>query len=163
MQSIEQIVEQHEILVKRVVYKLNLYQNVEDYLQIGRIALWECVGDYDESLGEFEMFAYMRIKYAIIHALKQAKKYEQFEVVMEQDKIQFQLDQQEESGKEERYPDWFALLNDEERIYLKMIYYEGKTTEEVANLFGYSYEAMKKRRQRLMKKLKQLVPKEALH
>ena len=163
MQSIEQIVEQHETLVKRVVFKLNLYQKLEDYLQIGRIALWECIEDYDESLGAFEMFAYMRIKYAIIHALKQAKKYEQFEVVMEQEKLHFQLDQQEGNGKEERYSDWFALLNDDERIYLKMIYYEGKTTEDVAKHFGISYEAMKKRRQRLMKKLKQLVPKEELH
>ena len=48
---------------------------------------------------------------------------------------------------------WLPLLG------LILHYFEEKTTEEVAKELGYSYEAMKKRKQRLLIKLRTLVQK----
>lgn len=157
MQTAEQVLEQHDYLVKRAVRKLKIYKNFDDYMQIGRIALWQCITDYDETLGEFEMFAYMRIKYALIRALQRDRKVGEHEVAIEQDDLNFHIDQKQQVRLVTNYPYWFDELKEEERVLLIMHYYEGKTTQEVASKLGYSQEAMKKRKQRLLKKLKPIV------
>ena len=159
MQSAEQVVVQNEYLVKRAILKLNIYQNYEDYMQIGRIALWQCMADYDEKLGEFEMFAYMRIKYALIRALQRNRKVGEHEVTLEQDDLNFHIDQKKHVPLVSSYPYWFDYLSEEDRKVLILHYFEEKTTEEVAKELGYSYEAMKKRKQRLLIKLRPLVQK----
>ena len=159
MQSAEQVVAQNEYLVKRAVSKLKIYRNFEEYMQIGRIALWQCLSDYDEHLGEFEMFAYMRIKYALIRALQRDRKVVEHEVAIEQDDLNFHIDQKQQVSLVSNYPYWFDYLSEEDRKVLTMLYFEGKTTQEVAKQLGYSYEAMKKRKQRLLNKLKPIVKK----
>ena len=159
MQRAEQVVTQYEYLVKRAVLKLKIYQNFEDYMQVGRMALWQCLADYNEKLGEFEMFAYMRIKYALIRALQHDRKIVEHEVAIEQDDLNFYIDQKKPASLVSSYPYWFDYLCEEDRKVLIMLYFEGRTTEEVAKELGYSYEAMKKRKQRLLVKLRPLVQK----
>ena len=159
MHSAEQVIVQNEYLVKRAIAKLKIYQNFEEYMQIGRIALWQCMTEYDEKLGEFEMFAYMRIKYALIRALQRDRKVGEHEVVIEQDDLNYHIDQKQQVRLVTSYPYWFDDLSEEERKVLILLYFEGKTTEEVAKELGYSYEAMKKRKQRLFVKLRPLVRK----
>ena len=159
MQQAEQIVERYEYLVKRAVLKLKIYRNFEDYMQIGRMALWQCIEDYDEELGEFEMFAYMRIKYALIRAIKHDRKVVEHEVTIDQDDLNFHINQKKQVSQVSRYPYWFDYLCEEDRKVLILLYFEGKTLGEVANILGYSHEAMKQRKQRLLMKLRPLVRK----
>lgn len=144
MQSIDEMIQQHEFLISRAIYKLNIYQNKEDYMQIGRISLWKAVLDFDESKGEFSMFAYVRIRYALLRALTNANKIEQVEVALESNKLVLILEKQ--SAEEIYLPpiDWPQLLNDEEYSLIQMIYVDGKTLREVALHLGYSYEMVKK-------------------
>lgn len=125
-------------------------------MQMGRIALWQAAEQYDAARGEFEMFAYTRIKYAMYRALTNANKIEQFEGALEDTKLQFVLEHHIDSTEQFDMPVWMGELSDEEKKLIHAIYEQQLTTKEIAERYDYSYEALKKKRQRLMKKLKQL-------
>lgn len=158
MQSIDCFVEQQQSLIVRVLNDLKIYKNRDDYMQVARISVWQSIPDFDESRGELDMFIYSRVKYALIRAMTKANKIEQFEFATDDKELYVIADHQIDFEGDERIPEWFELLTEEDRRLLRMIYFEEKTTMEVAVYFGISYEALKKRRQRLLKKLKNIVP-----
>ena len=96
------------------------------------------------------------LQHSLHEAQKAVREYE-CEVVVEQD--------EQENGEDGLLVD--RLNNNSEKVaghsevrkVLILHYFEEKTTEEVAKELGYSYEAMKKRKQRLLIKLRPLVQK----
>ncbi|OLN24245.1 hypothetical protein BTO30_01535 [Domibacillus antri] len=65
----EQIAQQYNPMIHRILNKLHIYKNKEDYHQVGLIALWEAYTKFDSSKGEFPPFAYAYIQGRVMNAL----------------------------------------------------------------------------------------------
>lgn len=59
--SFEQIHRQYEPMIFYIIKKLSIYQNKDEFYQIGCIALWEASRRFDHRKGEFKAYAYSYI------------------------------------------------------------------------------------------------------
>lgn len=154
MQNFETVFEEHENLIKQAMFHLKIYRNYDEFYQLGRIALWEATIKYEPSKSSFEMFAFMMIKFKMQKEMSQLNHIAQFECILEEIQFQLAMDEQHATVGEFNEIEWLTLLPEQERELLKLVYFEGKTNRDIAKLFGCTEEAIKKRRQRLMKKVK---------
>lgn len=157
MQPFDELIEEHEFLIRRVIAKLNIYDNKEDYMQVGRLAIWQAAQDFDETKGEFGMYVYARIRFAILRALTIASKVTRGEVVVASEKMQFVMEQQGYEDVQLHMMEWYQLLTKEEEQMIRALYVKGLTLQQFADEIGIPHETVKKRKQRLMKKLKKAV------
>lgn len=157
MQNFELLFEEHEALIKQVMGHLKIYRNFDEFYQLGRIALWEATIKYDSSKSSFEMFAFMTIKYKMIKEMSKHNIISQNESVFEEGQFQFVLDEQCATVDEFNEIEWLTILPKEERVLLKLAFFEDKTNREIAAVLGSTEEAIKKRRQRLLKKVRKIV------
>lgn len=51
MQDVEKLISESETIIKKVIYKLKIYRDFDEYMQIGRIALWRALQKYDATKG----------------------------------------------------------------------------------------------------------------
>lgn len=65
----EQLAKQYTPMIHRIMNKLHIYKNKEDYHQIGLIALWEAHTKFDSAKGAFPPYAYSYIQGRIMNAL----------------------------------------------------------------------------------------------
>ncbi|WP_018394759.1 sigma factor [Bacillus sp. 37MA] len=65
----EQLATQYTPMIHRIMNKLHIYKNKEDYHQIGLIALWEAHKKFDSAKGAFPPYAYSYIQGRILNAL----------------------------------------------------------------------------------------------
>lgn len=157
MQSFETLFEEHEALIKQVMNHLKIYRNFDEFYQLGRIALWEATIKYDPTKSSFEMFAFMTIKFKMVKELSKHNMVSQNERVLEEGQFQFVLDDQRATVDEFNEIEWLTILPQEERTLLKLAFFEDRTNREIAFILGCTEEAIKKRRQRLVKKVRKIV------
>ena len=157
MQDVEKLISESETLIKKVIYKLKIYRDFDEYMQIGRIALWQALQKYDATKGDFAMFAYMTVKYAVIRALSKANHITEHELAVEEDVIIINSQQQYFITTGLEWPEWFEELNKEEQFLLIAMFEKELSLKEIADKYKLSYETIKKRRQRLLSKLRGLL------
>lgn len=51
MQDVEQLIFENETLIKKVIFNLKIYRDIDEYMQVGRIALWQALQKFDETKG----------------------------------------------------------------------------------------------------------------
>lgn len=68
--------EQYENMIWKVIHSLKIYKNLEDYFQIGLIALWEAYKGFDEEKGAFHSYAFSYIRGRILTELRRNSKSE---------------------------------------------------------------------------------------
>ena len=156
MQEIEQIILDHEELIKKAIFKLKIYRDFEEYMQVGRIALWKAAKNFDKTKGEFAMFAYMTVKYAITRELTRSNDVSENEIAVE-DEVFSNVEQQPTVQPSLEWPEWFSNLKEDEQFLLKVLFLENLNLKEVAAKYNLPYEALKKRRQRLFTKIRTMV------
>ncbi|MGN7476379.1 sigma-70 family RNA polymerase sigma factor [Solibacillus silvestris] len=156
MQEAELLIAENEDLIKKVIFKLKIYRDFEEYMQIGRIALWQAMKNFDETKGDFAMFAYMAIKYAIIRELSKSGYVSQHEIVAEEEKLIFNIGQQSFVPSGLEWPEWFFELANEEQFLLTAMFQEDLSLKEIAEKYNIQYETIKKRRQRLFAKVRMM-------
>ena len=154
MQDIEQLLTENETLIKKVIYKLKIYRDLDEYMQVGRIAFWQALQKFDETKGDFAMFAYMNIKYAIIRALTKANDESEHELAVEEDIIIVNTPQYDLITSSVEWPEWFDELNEEEQSLLIALYERELSLKQIAETYRLKYETLKKRHQRLLSKLR---------
>lgn len=157
MQDVEQLIFENETLIKKVIYKLKIYRDLDEYMQVGRIALWQAFQKFDDTKGDFAMFAYMTVKYAIIRALSKANHVSEHELSVEEDVIIVNSQQHNLVTSSLEWPEWFEELNKDEQFLLVALYEKELSLKEIADKYKLSYEILKKRRQRLLSKLRVLL------
>lgn len=157
MQDVEQIIFDNETLIKKVIYKLKIYRDLDEYMQVGRIALWQALQKFDDTKGDFTMFAYMTVKYAIIRALSKASHVSEHELAVEEDVIIVNSQQHNMITSSLEWPEWFEELNKDEQFLLIGLYEKELSLKEIADKYKLSYETIKKRHQRLLTKLRGLL------
>lgn len=156
MEEIEQIILDNEDLIKKVIFKLRIYRDFEEYMQVGRIALWKAVKSFDKTKGEFTMFAYMTVKFAIARELSKSNDVSQNEFTVE-DEVFSNIEEQSTVQPCLEWPEWFSHLKEEEQFLIKAMFLENLNMKEIADKYNFSYEALKKRQQRLFTKIRTMV------
>lgn len=157
MKDLEKLIFENENIIKKVIFKLKIYRDLDEYMQVGRIALWQASKKYDGTKGDFAMFAYMTVKFAVVRALSKSNYVSQHEYVVEEDILTFKSEPQHLFTSNVEWPEWFDELNEEEQFLLIALYEEGLSVKEIADKYKMLYETIKKRRQRLLLKLKKIV------
>ena len=153
MKSFEEVAEQYEPMISAVIRRLNVYRDFEGFRQAGRIALWQAWERFDETKGDFTPFAYRSIQGAMLDELKrETKRLERF-VFGEEERIA-QLPAVE--TVQEDLPDWVGRLGltAEEQVLLRQLFVERLSIAEAATATAISSAGIKKRRERLLRKMK---------
>ena len=160
VQEIDEQIAAFEYLILRVITKYRLYQDRDYYLQIGRMAIWQALKDFDDTRGNSEMYVYMRIKFMIVQEFNRQLKVNQYELVTEDEQLHYLGDKltkpiQQDSER----PSWYANLLENEKRLIELLYYQGYSMKDAALVEGVSYEAMKKRRKKLLTKIREIIEK----
>jgi RNA polymerase sigma factor (sigma-70 family) len=77
MESFEQLANQYQPMIHKIINSLNIYKNIDEFYQTGLIALWEAQTSFKEEKGGFSSFAYSTIKGRILNQLTMEKKQEE--------------------------------------------------------------------------------------
>lgn len=151
--SFETVVEQYRPLISYIIRKLHIRRHVVDeYMQIGLIALWEAYERYDETKGSFHSFAFKMIRWRIISQLRKETKNVAVPLLDEQ-----MLKEDVDFFTDIIWEDAMRDMTPRERIWLVRHVIEGKTLKQIADEEGVTVHAVKQWRISTVKKLKRYV------
>lgn len=152
MDQFENITKQYAPMISAIIRKLHIYRDFETFRQVGKIALWQAYERFDETKGNFTPFAYRSIYGALLDELKREVRFTGNVMIMENENFE----QIEDLRFPDELPEWLdnILLTIEERNLLEALFVEGRSVVELAALNQLSIAGMKKRRERVLKKLK---------
>lgn len=151
MNDFEEVAVTYAPMISAIIRKLHIYRDYDTFRQIGNIALWQAWQRFEDGKGHFTPFAYRSIQGAMLDELKRETK--------RNDQVSRIANGQEEEIREEvadGLPDWLEVnkLNKHEKWLLEALYVNGRSLSELAVTEDISLAGMKKRRERLLKKLK---------
>lgn len=146
------VIEQYTPMISALIRKLHIYRDFEVYRQAGKVALWQAYRRFDETKGNFTPFAYRSIHGALLDELKQEARFASQVTVVENESFEGLAD----SRFTDELPEWLdqVPLTEEERQLLLALFVEGRNLSELAAHHQLSLAGMKKRRERLLKKVR---------
>lgn len=77
-----ELVVQYEPMINKILRSLNIYQNKEEFFQIGLVGLWEASLRFNPEKGKFTNYAYTYIKGLIMTDMTKRKKVMECEVYL---------------------------------------------------------------------------------
>lgn len=153
--NFEQCYEQYKPLLQKALYRCRIYGNFDEYQHIAMVALWEAMQTYDDKKGSFETYAYFMMRYQIIAEMRKQNDYRNRQMLVGDEALQVFLDDGQSSTVIET-PElaivWEELAADE-RYILTSYYVLRNSDKEIAQDLQLKVETVKKRRQRLLKRL----------
>lgn len=159
--SFEEVLKQYEPMISATLRKLNIYRNHEHFRQVGRVALWQAWTRYEEEKGHFAPYASRSIRGAFLDFMKNESRFEEHVMQTEDDLLVGLIEQESEipiSGEwSDRVTIAFDQLTTSERQLIQWIFVEGLTQAECAAQAGISVPGIKKRRERMLVKLRELL------
>ncbi|GKW45206.1 sigma factor [Planococcus sp. NCCP-2050] len=153
MKEYEELDIQYAPMITALIRKLHIYREYETFRQVGKIALWQASIRYDESKGSFTAFAYRTIHGAMLDHLKKEAKYIERNLVQQN----HEFDDLAVCMEQDELPEWIdaLYLKNEEKSLLEELFVKGNSLTRLAASEGLSLAGMKKRRERVLKKLKE--------
>ena len=121
--SFEEVFEKTKHVVSLAIYKCNIYKNRDHYEQIGYIALWKAYNEFDGVDEEFEPYAYVFVKNALLNELKTMSRYESRHVFLEEsDAVQYLHSDDQIQDLTEYILELLKPLKEEDRQMLLALY-----------------------------------------
>ena len=153
----EDICEQYMPMIYGLVRKWNLGMEKEDYIQTGRIALYDAWLNYDEQLGAFPAYAKSYVYGRIKHSLETKDRWTSRYIATEP----FTMSELS-PGINLHAEDMIALndwlirvnLNRREKDWVREALFHGHKPQEIANIFNVSVSTVKTWRKTALKKLR---------
>lgn len=159
--SFEEVLSQYEPMITATLRQLNVYRNHEHFRQAGRVALWQAWTRYDEEKGHFAPYASRSIRGALLDLIKNETRFEENVMQTEDDLLVDFIEKEREPPLLEVWSDRvgtaFDQLSASERQLIQWIFIEGLTQAECAAKAGISVPGIKKRRERMLVKLRELL------
>lgn len=156
MLNFEDVLAQYEPMISANIRQLNIYREHEHFRQTGRVALWQAWERFDKEKGGFTPYAYRSIRGAMLDEMKKENRFEERFMPAEDDMLALWIDEGE--SEEDGWMDGLSCavdqLTDDERKLLYWLFIDRYTQAECANRLGISVAGVKKRRERLLKKLR---------
>lgn len=157
MENFEQLLDQFEPMIYSCMRKLKIYKNRDSFAQVGRVGLWHAWQRYDASKGEFAPFAYRSIYGSLLDELKKASKEENL-IPIENQMMELMTNPQTiHSDWSEKVLEALSRLNKNEKQVIQLLFIDCCSLDEVALHVGISKAGVKKRRERTLEKLKQIL------
>ena len=152
MKNFEEALIQYSPMISAIIRKLHIYRDYEAFRQVGAIALWQACQRFDESKGNFTPFAFRSIHGAMLDELKKESRFAVRFAVTENEAFEGISD----NRFEDELPEWVdvRMLTEEEYALLEDLFVKGKSVADLAAFYGLSLAGMKKRRERVLKKVK---------
>ncbi|QCR31894.1 RNA polymerase sigma factor [Lysinibacillus sp. SGAir0095] len=159
MERFEEVLKQYEPMISSILRKAHIYKNHEFFRQAARIALWKAWRNFDESRGSFSPYAYQMMLTTVYTSMRKDNQYSESQIPFEKDKLttlaqtaDFKMSPLEESSLLEPLVEH---LSADEFQLLKDLYFDQYKYEELTDKYNASVAALKKRRDRIFKKLRQ--------
>lgn len=161
MEHFNEIAQQYEPMIHKIIQTLGIYKNREEFYQTGLIALWQATERYDQERGSFSSFAYSYIKGHLQTEMTKTNKHDEHYVAVDDENWDMIPD------STCRLPfEWADLdeceegLTEKEKKWLMYTVIHGLSVKEIATLEKVSQSAVKLWRSGARNKLKDrfLVP-----
>ncbi|WP_017378564.1 sigma-70 family RNA polymerase sigma factor [Paenisporosarcina sp. TG-14] len=162
MTNFEEVLEQYEPMIHACLRKLHVYKNHDSFIQVGRIGLWKAWLRFDETKGDFTPFAFRSIYGSLLDELKKGTQDDRLVPAEDQilglmvNKYNGKMDCGEWSEKVEQA---LSQLKLHEQQLIHLLFVEGYSLDEVVVHLGVSKSCVKKRRERTLDKLKEMMTK----
>jgi len=157
VETFDEVLMKYEPMIYACVRRLKIYKNHEQFIQIGRIGLWNAWKRYQNDKGDFTPFAYRTIYGSMLDELKQSSLYDQHTIPTESDILQRLTGTVENTASSSHLYEALETLTKQEQLIIQLLFVEGYTLDEVAIHFGISKSGIKKRRERTLEKLRILI------
>ncbi|WP_342542125.1 sigma-70 family RNA polymerase sigma factor [Paenisporosarcina sp. FSL H8-0542] len=157
MDNFNKVLNQFEPMIHACLRKLRIYKNHDAFIQAGRIGLWQAWKRYDKTKGDFAPFAYRCIYGSLLDELKKATT-EELLMPAEDQTLELLLNQPVLGSENwEQLSEAVSRLQPHEQQLIHLLYMIGSSQDEVAKHLGITKAGVKKRRERTLAKLKQLM------
>lgn len=145
--------EQYEPMISAIMRKLHIYRDFELYRQAGRIALWQAWERFDAAKGDFTPFAYRSIYGGVLDELKKEARYVEHHKELDIEA----LNKPAQVEEVDELPEWLDAfsLSGADRELLAELFINGRSVVELTAHSSVSLAGMKKRRERLLKKIRE--------
>lgn len=153
VRDFNEVYEEFAPIISIVLRKAKVYKNHDYYHHIATIAMWEAFENYDPARGKFEPFVYRCMLTAVIDEMRAENLYGQRMICFEKEKLEF-LSNVDVSKERAQLDCLMSVLNEEEVELLSAHYIEGYSYREISKKLGVSISALRKRRDRAMKKIR---------
>lgn len=160
VETFDEVLKAYEPMIYSSLRRLRIYKDHEQFIQAGRIGLWQAWTRYQEERGEFAPFAYRSIYGVMLDELKKSYVYDHQSSPTEDDILERFI-----SSAVKRYvaidgiQEAIDVLNIDEQKLIQLLFLEGYTLDEVAIRMGLSKSGVKKKRERTLVKLRTLMSK----
>lgn len=158
MEDFEQVLEQYKPMISSILRKAHIYKNHEHYRQTARIALWKAWQNFDETIGSFTPYAYRMMLTSVYTEISKDNGYSESQIPYEKDQLStLALDEEHQNrphDSAEILETLAELMTTEEFDLLNDLYYHQYKYEELTRKYNASVAALKKRRDRILKKLR---------
>lgn len=146
-------------MITAVLKKAKVCKNYQYYRHVATVALWEAWNKYEPLKGDFAPYAYRYMLTSIYTEMNLENRQKEHFICYEKEKIdvisQYKNKDHYVGSGDELFGKILQLLNEDEIIFLYDIYVNGYTYQDLSEKAGVSAEALKKRRNRIMKKIRE--------
>ncbi|QBP41985.1 sigma-70 family RNA polymerase sigma factor [Paenisporosarcina antarctica] len=159
MTNFEEVLEQYEPMIYACLRKLRIYKNHESFIQVGRIGLWKAWLRFDETKGDFTPFAFRSIYGSLLDELKKETKDDRL-VPAEDQILELMVNKHSRTNCiewSEKVKEALSQLKLHEQQLIHLLFVEGYSLDEVVVHLGVSKSCVKKRRERTLDKLKEMM------
>ncbi|MBZ5753566.1 sigma-70 family RNA polymerase sigma factor [Metabacillus rhizolycopersici] len=164
-EKFEELHNQFKPMINRIIKRLAIYKNEQEFYQIGCIALWEASLQFNEEKGEFKSYAYSYIMGKMKTMLTNESIQQEKDRRLEANPIQEQTSGDDSTSSllsHSVIDSISSLLTKNQNKWLKAHCLYGKTPSEIAKDEGVSSSAVKAWRRDAIARLKKHLLKEAL-
>lgn len=155
MYHFEEVLTKFEPMISAAIRKCRIYKNYEHYRQTARIALWQAWKKYDCAKGDFTPYAYRCIQGSILDELNREIRYETHYQPEEDSQLETHLPLEMDNEIASKLEGLLNSLEEQDRQFLIDYYIRGFSHEELSVKYESSVVALKRRRGRLIKRVRE--------
>jgi DNA-directed RNA polymerase len=156
MESFEQLANQYQPMIHKIINSLNLYKNVDQFYQTGLIALWEAQKSFNGDKGKFSSYAYSFIKGRMMQELSRKRLHSERFVYPEDKYWEMVENPQDRLSLEDDFLETYGqTLTEKETKWLAMACFRGLSAKEIAERENVSLSTVKLWRTNARKKLRE--------
>lgn len=154
--NFEEVAAQYAPMISKVLRKAKVYKNHEFYRSSAQIGLWQAMERFDPEKGNFKAYAFHTMLMMVYREMAKDNAYSERVFAYEKEELnalakeECFMDEEEENLKEIRAQ--LDMLSDEEFGLIVDLYVHRYKYEELTVKYNASVAALKKRRDRIVKK-----------
>ncbi|MGM9986942.1 MAG: sigma-70 family RNA polymerase sigma factor [Bacillaceae bacterium] len=154
--TFERTIEQYDRLIKALMSKLHLYQNHDEFYQIGLIGLWKAYETFDTKKGSpFSSYAYQTIYYELLNHLKKDHLHQERTTYLDTTIAETIPEKEQDLLEPLMFQQSIQSLSTREQLIITERFQNGLTFKEIATKHHIHFENVRSIYRNSLKKLKQ--------